>query len=51
MSNNTFCINLLPGDGIGIEAMDVCLVVLAKPEEKTKAFAPATRTLSAGAKC
>ena len=29
--------------------MDVCLVALAKPEGKIKAFA--TETLSAGAKC
>ena len=45
MSDNAFRIAVLPGDGIGVEVMDACLVVLEKLEEKTKAFALAPETL------
>lgn len=51
MSDNAFRIAVLPGDGIGVEVMDACLIVLAKLEEKTKAFALAIETLPAGAMC
>lgn len=51
MSDNAFRIAVLPGDGIGVEVMDACLVVLAKLEEKTKAFALSNETLPAGAMC
>ncbi|MBT5495638.1 MAG: isocitrate/isopropylmalate dehydrogenase family protein [Alphaproteobacteria bacterium] len=51
MSDNAFRIAVLPGDGIGVEVMDACLVVLEKLEEKTKAFALAPETLPAGAMC
>ncbi|MBG02921.1 MAG: 3-isopropylmalate dehydrogenase [Rhodospirillaceae bacterium] len=51
MSDNAFRIAVLPGDGIGVEVTDACLVVLSKLEEKTKAFALSTETLPAGAFC
>ncbi|MDP6389049.1 MAG: isocitrate/isopropylmalate dehydrogenase family protein [Alphaproteobacteria bacterium] len=48
---NAFRIAVLPGDGIGVEVMDACLVVLERLQERTKAFALEAETLPAGAMC
>jgi len=50
MSNsNEFRIAVLPGDGIGIEVMDVCLEVLGVLAERTGTFRLNTERLPAGA--
>lgn len=48
---NAFRIAVLPGDGIGTEVMDACLVVLERLQERTKAFALEPENLPAGAMC
>ena len=48
-ASNEFRIAVLPGDGIGIEVMDVCLEVLDALAERTRSFRLNTQRLPAGA--